>query len=419
MAKRILLSIIIFLFVGLQTQAQFTSVSFSVQAHADDWQLFMPSKIVADLNISGRKMVFITLTAGDASVGSGSYGPSSVPYFLARENGSVYSAKYVADLTTVPAPSDIPVSSSPLINGHNITKYVYKNTVNYFFRLPDGNALGQGFSSTGNVSLEKLKLGPGGGGISSISALGSTAATYTSWSDLTNTIQAIINLEKITGTQSWIYAAHTIDGTNSAYNPGDHSDHRYSSLAAQVAATAMTWMGVAGFMDYASSGSNLSATDHENASALFALTNWGLLEAAYTANFNSGHLGWLPVDNYQVIKTPTGSAPFAGTGDNNGITDETRTDVTGLTEIPMIVSITSPVFTDKDISMIISPYEVGQLATSVYDLTGNKVYDLRTTVVKRDALFITLKQAIKTKGVYFIKNILNDKFIETHKIVVE
>ena len=315
MAKSFLLTIIIFLFIGLHARAQFTSVSFSVQAHQDDWQLFMSNKVVADLNISGRKMVFITLTAGDGSVGNGAYGPSSVIFFQARENGAVYSSKYVADITTGTAPADVPTATTVSILGntnHNITKYVYKNTVNYFLRLPDGNGNGNGFPNTGSVSLERLKTGA----IASISALGGTAATYTGWSDLTNTIKTIINTEKITGTQSWIYSAHTLDGSNTAYNANDHSDHRYSSWAAQVAASAMTWMGVAGFMDYESSanGANLSATDHENASAIFAVTNWGIIEAAYSTTFNSSHLPWIPMEYFQVIKNPSGTAPFTGTG---------------------------------------------------------------------------------------------------------
>ena len=427
MVKSLLLTIIISLFIGLHARAQFTSVSFSVQAHQDDWPLFMSAKIVADLNISGRKMVFITLTDGDGSV-VGAYGPSSVPYYVAREYGSVYSSKYVADLTTDTTPLDVPTATTVSITGttaHNITKYVYKNTVNYFLRLPDGNGDGNGFSSTGNVSLEKLKAGS----ISSISALGSVAATYTGWSDLTNTIKAIINTEKVTGTQSWIYTAHTFDGTNTAFNSQDHSDHRYSSLAAQVAVTSgMAWVGVVGFMDYASTyvGPISATTDHENASALFALAVWGHIEAAYTSNFNSSHLGWVPFDYFQIIRNPTGNAPFAGTpvdGDpeqmKNGITDNKRNSISHLTEIPIIVSITSPVFIDKDISMIISPYEPGQLQTTIYDLAGNNVYELKTTVTKRDALFITLQKAIKIKGTYIIKNILNNKFIETRKIVVE
>ena len=64
MVKCLQLILFIPLFFSLTSQAQFTSVSYSIQAHQDDWQLFMGSKIMADLNVSGRKVVFITLTAG-------------------------------------------------------------------------------------------------------------------------------------------------------------------------------------------------------------------------------------------------------------------------------------------------------------------------------------------------------------------
>lgn len=415
----------------LQSRAQFTSVSFSIQAHQDDWQLFMPTQVMVDLNTNGRKVVFITLTAGDGSVGAGAYGPSSVPFYLSRENGAIYSSKYAADLTTVTAPTDVPVATIATINGHNITKYVYKNTVNYFLRIPDGNGDGSGFNNTGHVSLQKLycrSINTCSGSVcntgcsNSLSALGPTPATYNSWSDLTNTIKQIITNERVPGTQSWLHAAHTITGSNSSYNPGDHSDHRYSSLAAQHAvASGMSWVGVNGFMDYHSSsqGANLSDTEHENAAAIFALTNWGLIEQSYATNFNSQHKGWLPMDFFLVIKNPSGSAPgFTGfTGDEE--IPKSNSIISTLTEIPMIVTITSPVYINKDISMIISPYEPGVLTTAIYDMAGNKITELKTTVEKREPLFITLKQAIKTSGTYVVKNILNDKYLQTRKITVE
>lgn len=412
MTRRLLLIVSVILSVNIQAQ---TSVIFSVQAHQDDWQLFMSSKIVADLN-AGAKVVFITLTAGDASVGSGSYGPSGVPFFLSRENGSMYSTKYLSDITSGTTPLTPPTVTTATVNGHNIAKYTYKGIVNYFFRLPDGNGNGSGFSNTGNVSLEKFRNGT----ISSMTALGDIAATYTSWSDLTNTVKQIINNEKVTGVPAWIYSAHTINGSNSAYNPNDHSDHRYSSMAAQDAvSTGMNWVGVAGFMDYESSANaaNLSSTDHENSSALFGLTNWGLIEAAYATNYSSGHLVWLPMDYFQIIRTPSGNAPFAGssgTGDNNEVIP-----AGSLLKIPMIVSVTSPILINKDISMIISPYETGTLSTQITGTDGKKVFEQITKVENKDALFITLKQPALQKGIYIIKNVLNDKYIESRKITVE
>jgi len=368
---------------------------------------------------AGAKMVFITLTAGDESCGACSYGGGG-PFYLGREIGSVNSAKFAADLTTGTAPLDLPAATTVSINGHNITKYTYKNTVNYFLRLPDGNLNGNGFPNNNNQSLNKLRLG----NIPSISTIGindvpalAPTATYVGWSDLTNTIKAIINAEKITGTQSWIHTAH--DNT-STYNINDHSDHTNTGIAAQAAVSSgMAWVGVNGFMDYQSSAynGNLSETDHENASILFGLEVLGMTESQYQNDFSSGHQGWLPMDLFQVIKTPSGTAPFApGTG--GGPTDPGNNDP-GLTKIPLVVSMTSPAFINKDIMISISPYEPGELATEIYDMTGNKIFELKTKVPGKDVFTLVLKGPVKTKGIYLIKNIINNTFIETRKVVVE
>jgi len=425
MIKWLRILIITLLVFNLQSKAQFTSVSFSVQAHQDDCQLFMSSRIIADMSVANRKMVFITLTAGDESCGACNY--AGGPFFLGREIGAVNSSKFAADLTTGTAPLDFPTATTQVFMGnsnHTITKYVYKNTVNYFLRLPDGDTDGSGFPNNNNQSILKLRTGA----ISSISTIGindfpplAPTATYTGWSDLTNTIKAIINFEKISGTQSWLHTAHD----NTTYNFNDHSDHINTSLAAQAAVSSgMTWVGVNGFMDYNSSAFSsplLSETDHENASILFGLETLGMSEIQYKNNFNagSGHLGWLPIDLFQVIRTPSGNAPFAGLVGTEGNAEKNNPGNTDLTEIPLVISVTSPAFIDKDISISISPYEPGQLTTTVYDIAGNKVYDLITTVKNRDPLIITLSSVIKVKGTYVIKNILNDRFIETRKIVVE
>lgn len=414
MSKSLLLITLAFFLATLQTNAQFTSVSYSVQAHQDDWQLFMSSRIIADMNNSGTKMVFITLTAGDESCGSCSYGGGG-PFYLGRENGSVYSSKFAADLTTGTAPLDVPSATTVSINSHNITKYVYKNTVNYFLRLPDGNLNGNGFPNNNNESLKKLNQGS----ISSIHAIDGSA-TYTGWSDLTNTIKAIINTEKITGTQSWIHTAH--DNT-STYNINDHSDHTYTSIAAQNSvASGMTWVGVNGFMDYYSSANpaNLSATDHANASILFSLEVFGMTESQYQNDYSSGHLGWLPMDLFQVIRSPSGSAPFAGMEENEILKAGSESFAeNGLTKMPMVISVTSPASVDKDIMLSISPFEAGDLTTSIYDMAGNKVYELITKIENRDAVILTLKNPVKKRSIYVIKNILNNKYVEERKIIVE
>ena len=435
MARRLLF--ILFTFFCCSINAQ--TVHFSIQAHADDWQLFMSSRIISDMTVANTKMVFITLTGGDGSAGAGSYGTSGIPFYLSRENGSVYSSKFAADLTTGSAPLDNPtvsavtITTTSPVGSHTVWKYTYKNTVNYFLRLPDGNGAGEGFSANHLQSLQKLKSGA----ITAINVVGNTSnnpssgpplLTYT-WSQLTATMRKIINDEKVTGTQSWIHAAHTITGAQTAYNTNDHSDHRYSSLAGQEAvASGMGWVGVNGFMDYNSSsqGANLSTTQHTNAAILFGLEVFGMTESHYESQFVTNHKDWLPMDYFQVIKTPSGNAPVARTNEeaNDAVgtlkkESEGTESGSALTKIPMIMSVTSPAYVDKDITISISPYEAGQLSISVYDMAGNKVYDLVSTVKKRDALSVTLKSAVKTKGNYVLKSILNNRFTESWNITVE
>ncbi len=427
MAKRLQFIFIALCCFSLPIRAQYTSVAYSIQAHQDDWQLFMGSRVMADMAVANRKVVFITLTAGDQSCGACSYG--NMQFFLSRERGAMYSAKFAADLALGTAPTDLPAPVTVSITGtnsHNITKYVYKNTVNYFLRLPDGNLNGLGFANNNNQSLNRLRTG----NIPTISTVGVSPpyspipqpqATYTGWSDLTNTIRAIINAERVSGTQSFIHTAHT----NTTYNPNDHSDHYNSGYASAAAATTLGWIGINSFMDYHSSAQspNLSFNDFATAAALFSLQVMSISEAEYQNDFNSGHVGWLPMDYFQITKTPSGNAPFTGGRGNDSEQVETEMENavngTGLREIPMIVSVTSPAYIEKDISILVSPLEKGQVNSSIYDMAGNLVAEINTTAENRNPHLVTLKQAIKTKGTYMLKTTLNNKYFETRKIVVE
>lgn len=223
-------------------------VSFSIQAHQDDWQLFMASNITNDIS-SGAKIVFITFTAGDAGIGNG--GSGLIPYYKARENGSVYSSKFAQDIffshpQPLPIQSNLAqisyINSSNSTISHNIAKYIYKNCVNYFLRLPDGNSNGSGFSLTGSKSLQKLKQNQ----ISSISSIDGLT-TYNGWNDLTLTIKQIILNESGSDNQVWINAPSISTNSFSLnYNPNDHSDHKYSSIAARDAVSNLSWVGIAG-----------------------------------------------------------------------------------------------------------------------------------------------------------------------------
>lgn len=402
MAKRLLFIVIVLSFTRFNVWAQ-QDVSFSIQAHEDDWQLFMSSKIVADLTASG-KVVFITLTAGDAGNGDGAYSGGN-PFYLSREMGSVYSAKFAADITSGTTPLPVPTATIAAVNGHNITKYIYGNTVSYFLRLPDGDFDGNGFPITGNKSLQKLRQG----NITSLTSV-ENSATYTGWSDLTNTIKQIILNEKGTDNQVWMYTA-SLD--NNA-NPGDHSDHLYAAHAGQDAVSAMLWVGIAEFVDYASTSmpANLSATDHENAAAIFMLSEWGITEKEYASSFVPNHTAWLPMDYFAVKRNPSGNAPFTIIGEENIAGNK-------MTSIPMIVSITSPVYTNKDVSMIISPFEKGTLHTTITDEKGNNIFNTETNIENKDGLLVNMGKIFTQKGRYILVNTLNGKYIETRKIIVQ
>jgi hypothetical protein len=304
---------ILFIFANLQSQAQFTSVNYSIQAHQDDWQLFWPSRVVTAMTTANAKMVFITLTAGDASAGINAYGGGG-PFYLSRESGSMMGSKFAADLTTATTPLDAPVATTETINGHTIMKYVYKNTVNYFLRLPDGEKDGSGFGNNHNQSLHKLRNGT----ITTMNVVGNTAPppptppaalTYT-WTQLIATVKAIINLERVPGTQSWVFTPD--ERTTVPYNFDDHTDHISASYVAQQAVTsapAMNWIGIDGYLCYTTSALpvNLTKTQIENSSILFALEVLGMTEERYHNDYlpDAGHLAWLPNDSFNNRRAPT------------------------------------------------------------------------------------------------------------------
>src|SRR5207344_293700 len=97
-------------------------------------------------------------------------------------------------------------------------------------------------------------------------------------------------------------------------------------------------------------------------------------------------------------RAPVGNAGFVANPGGGGI--ETQGKTSTLTEIPVVVSITSPAFVDKDISMIISPYEAGVLTTSLYNDNGEKIYEMDTKLGNKDAFMVTLKKAVPSPGNY-------------------
>lgn len=303
--------VIVFVLIAsvLKAGAQ-QNVFFSVQAHQDDWQLYMSKKVLSDLTITAttKRTVFITLTAGDEGNGTSITGTGTIPYYLARENGSVYSSKFLSDFSYQSTPAEqfnvapLPTITTANINGHTITKYVYRNTVNYYLRLPDGNNTGAGYAGTGNQSLQRLKQHA----IKSITSVDGVNK-YTSWSDVTNTIKAIVFAEKITGGQVWMYTT----SLDTVTYPDEHSDHIYASTAAQEAVSNLAWVGIYEFVGYNSSDypANLTTSEHLNESAFFGVYNWGMYASKYPGSFDVSHKAWLSMEYFITKRTRVGTAP--------------------------------------------------------------------------------------------------------------
>ncbi len=291
--------LVLMLLVGFVfTNAQ-GPVSFSVQGDADDWQLYMSSKLIEDIN-NNRKMVFVTLTAGDEGLGSAAASGTTSPYYLAREIGSVYSAKFAADISPTNGGTIefTPTSSTTILNGHSLTKYTYKNTVNYFLRLPDGGVDGAGYAATGLKSLQKLENGD----ITTINSVDGVN-TYNGWSDLSSTILAIIDAEKNSNGLIWMHTA-SLDET---YNIGDNSDNVFSAMAAQEATSYLSAVGLVEFVGESSSSmpTNLSNTKFQDASGVFAMSVWSLTQNKYPTKFTAANLVLLPMDYYRVVRQPS------------------------------------------------------------------------------------------------------------------
>lgn len=271
-----------------------TAVYFS--AHQDDFVLFMyPHR---DVTSSDTNAVFIFMTAGDAGLGSGPY---YAPYYSARESGALRAIRFMADATTTYTASS--QSKRVTINGHQINRTVYKNTTAFFLRLPDGNGDGEGFSGTGNASMQKLMTGR----ISSLKAVdGST--TYKGWNDLVQTLGAIVKSQAAGTPNVWL----DIPETDTAANPGDHSDHIATGLAAAALQTTMPCLGLVHHVGYSNAGLvNMDLTEIEDKAGAFANYTSALAEKGYPGvSWGPGHQTWLGGMVLRIVPGNGGACTF-------------------------------------------------------------------------------------------------------------
>jgi hypothetical protein len=223
------------------------------------------------------------------------------PFYLARENGAESAIRFMADADSVPAEQ---AASHMSFNGHAIFRVAYRNTVSYFLRVPDGDALGTGYRDTGFQSLKRLADGT----TSALSAIdGSTV--YRGWNDLVATVRAIVQYERGPSPLVQINVADPDPGIN----PNDHSDHLMTARAALDAANGLSCVRRVYYVDYASSRlpENLDSRERDEESSVFAVTLGGIQA------FDHG-TAWHHYDqsfvgrNYFRVEEPAGACNAAG-----------------------------------------------------------------------------------------------------------
>jgi len=179
--------------------------------HQDDWQLFMNPQVGRDIRDANCKTIIIHTTAGDAG--------NKKEYWQAREEGALASVKMNIIMTgTVCKVS----KSSKSFNGKNISQTTIGSCTCYFLRLPDGAADGSGFAHYSFQSLKKFKKNQ----IMQLTTVDGKNK-YKNWSELIETVEAILDLELSIVKDDIMLNILDSDGE---FNPNDHCDHIYSSI---------------------------------------------------------------------------------------------------------------------------------------------------------------------------------------------
>jgi hypothetical protein len=264
-------------------------VAFYFGAHPDDWQLFMNPNAYYDVQKSSNKVVFVYVTAGDAGVGLGSGGRSQ-PYYLARESGAKLSVRFMADAAK---PPEIPLDSVASVSGHPIKRWLYRNTVSYFMRLPDGSPQGTGYVATAKQSLKRLHEGA----IRTMTAI-DDSTTYQGWSDFRTTLRGLIDHERGAATNVWV----NIPDTNIVKNVGDHADHQHMAQGVLEAIADLPWINKALYLDYVTADmeENMSSAEREIEAGTFAALAMGLTALDHPSPWDRLHRSWLSRHYFRI-----------------------------------------------------------------------------------------------------------------------
>lgn len=261
------------------------SVNVFVVAHQDDWQLFMNPEAYHGMDEPQEKAVFIHVTAGDAGAGAG--GPGPVPYYLAREEGALRAVRFMANAADPSVGKGAKMDSSMAErSGHGVQRYAYANAVVYFLRLPDGNIVNGSVYTPHPESLTRLRSGD-----AATSGTVEMSGRYEGWQDLIDTLNAIVESERVSGSALTLHIAEL----DEKLNPGDHPDHRATAFAMEEVAKRYPCAPVYRHIEYHTKTMPVSLTgvDYMIDVGTWAATASGLSDNHAKSTWEPEHNAWI------------------------------------------------------------------------------------------------------------------------------
>lgn len=278
-----------------------TGPNFYICAHPDDCFLFMNPNLYDDIT-SAEKVVVVYLTSGDAGVPF-SDDASAVPYPYVRELASIDATEWMADVGKDPIRAE-ETTDNVTLNGHDIERFSYANTVSYFLRLPDGNFYGKGFAHYNDESLRKLQTGE----ITSLTPIDGKKA-YAGWWDVVGVLSGIVSSEMREEKNATLH----IQDPDIEANYNNHSDHTAGANAMMEALTQSARDGghcyqIYKHIDYAIADKepNLSGAGLQNKAGSFAVLTATQRHSLEAHHWDGAHLPYLTRNYYRTSTLPEG-----------------------------------------------------------------------------------------------------------------
>lgn len=277
----------------------YNELAFYVCAHQDDWQLFMGASAFNDINsfdekgppVNGKKVVIIYTTAGNLHDDDDTkscdckdgHDPrhSPLPYWRVREQGAKNSVHLAACRLGGWGPSgSYHGNQTTTVNGHQLTRYQFKNTTSYFLRIKAGQ-----YHEWYNTPDQ-----PAGTVDSS--------TTYIDFADFANTLYYIYKTE-MDSAQIQDSVTFNFPDVNEQINPNDHVEHYLAGRGACEAAKILSadvgkCFAESLYVDYHTLNLpvNTELADRQNEAALTAVYCMALLDYNAWPEWGSQYQEW-------------------------------------------------------------------------------------------------------------------------------